>query len=172
MANILSVDNLTHHWGDIRLFSNISFGLEEGQKSALIARNGTGKTTLLNIIAQKLIPDAGSVTIRNNISTTYLTQDPQIDGSLTVWEALINSNNPVLYLIKEYELALSQNDKQNINSLIEKMDQANAWDYENKLKQILSELKITDFLQQVSQLSGGQIKRVALASALINEPDF
>ena len=172
MANILSVDNLTHHWGDIRLFDTISFGLEEGQKAALIARNGTGKTTLLNIIAQKQIPENGTVTIRNGIVTTYLTQDPQLDGSLSVLEALITSENAVLKLIREYEKAVADNNQLQINSLSEKIEHAEAWDYEIKIKQILTKLNIIDVSQKISQLSGGQVKRVALAAALINEPDF
>jgi len=172
MANILSVDNLTHNWGDIRLFSNIFLGLEEGQKAALIARNGAGKTTLLNIIAKKLIPDNGEVTIRNGIKTAYLTQDPQIEGYKTVVEALFSSDNPVLKLISEYEQAIVKDNQQKIALLIEKMEHAHAWDYESRIKQILSELKITNITQKISQLSGGQIKRVALATALINEPDF
>ena len=136
MTNILSVDNLTHHWGDIRLFGNISFGLQEGQKAALIARNGTGKSTLLNIIAQKLIPDNGNVTIRNGVTMAYLAQEPQIDGSRTVWDVLFTSENETL------------------------------------VKQILTELNINDPEKKVSQLSGGQVKRVALAAVLINSPTF
>lgn len=172
MANILSVNNLTHHWGDIRLFGNLTFGLEEGQKAALIARNGTGKTTLLNIISKKLIPDEGDITIRNNITTTYLAQDPQLDCSLTILETIFASDNAIMKLVGEYEQAVGENNQSRINSLVEKMDQANAWDYENKVKQILSKLNISNLTQHVSQLSGGQAKRVALASALISEPDF
>lgn len=172
MANILSIENLTHHYGDIRLFHEISFGLEEGEKAALIARNGTGKTTLLNIIARNLLPDSGSVTIRNGIKTTYLTQDPVFDPRMNVIETLFSSENETVKLVREYEKAIDHNDQATINRLIEKMDQFNAWDYESRVKQILSQLKITNLEQPVSQLSGGQIKRIALASALISEPDF
>ncbi len=172
MANILSVENLTHHWGDIRLFHEISFGLNEGDKAALIARNGTGKTTLLNIIANKLIADSGSVTIRNHIKTTYLTQDPFFDSELTVIESLFSTENEMVKLVRDYEKAIDQNNQKAIEQLVEKMDQFNAWDYENRVKQILSQLKITHLDQPVSQLSGGQKKRIALAAALISEPDF
>ena len=172
MANILSVENLTHHWGDIRLFNEISFGLNEGEKAALIARNGTGKTTLMNIIARKLLPDAGSVTIRNDIKTTYLTQDPTFEPGLTVLETLFSSDNELVQLVREYEKAVDQNNQQTINHLVEKMDQHNAWDYEHRVKQILSQLKITNLEQPVNQLSGGQTKRIALAAALLSEPDF
>lgn len=172
MANILSVENLTHHWGDIRLFHEISFGLSEGDKAALIARNGTGKTTLLNIIAHKLIADSGFVTIRNHIKTTYLTQDPVFDSELTVIESLFSTENEMVKLVRDYEKAIDQNNQKAIEQLVEKMDQFNAWDYENRVKQILSQLKITHLDQPVSQLSGGQKKRIALAAALISEPDF
>lgn len=172
MANILSVENLTHHWGDIRLFHEISFGLSEGDKAALIARNGTGKTTLLNIIANKLIADSGSVTIRNHIKTTYLTQDPVFDSDLTVIESLFSTENEMVKLVRDYEKAIDQNNQKAIEQFVEKMDQFNAWDYENRVKQILSQLKITHLDQPVSQLSGGQKKRIALAAALISEPDF
>jgi ATP-binding cassette subfamily F protein uup len=172
MANILSVENLTHHYGDVRLFNEISFGLEEGEKAALIARNGTGKTTLLNVIARKLIADAGTVTIRNGIKTSYLNQDPGFEPTLTVLETLFSSDNETVVLVREYEKAIAHNDQEAINRLVEKMDQLNAWDYESRVKQILAQLKITNLEQPVSQLSGGQIKRIALAQALISEPDF
>jgi ATP-binding cassette subfamily F protein uup len=172
MANILSVENLTHHWGDIRLFSEISFGLEEGQKAALIARNGTGKTTLLNIIAGRQFPDNGTVTIRNGTVTAYLTQEPELNGTLTVMETLFASDNETVKLVKAYEQATLLNDQIAINKLVERMDAANAWDYESRVKQILSKLNITHLEQSVAQLSGGQLKRVALACTLINEPDF
>lgn len=172
MANILSVENLTHHYGDIRLFHEISFGLDEGEKAALIARNGTGKTTLLNVIARKLVPDSGVVTIRNGIKTSYLNQDPCFEPKLTVLQTLFSSDSDTVNLVREYEKAIAQNNQSLINQLVEKMDQYNAWDYESRVKQILSQLKITNLEQPVSQLSGGQTKRVALASALISEPDF
>lgn len=172
MANILSVENLSHHWGDIRLFHEISFGLNEGDKAALIARNGTGKTTLLNIIAHKLIADSGFVTIRNHIKTTYLAQDPVFDPEFTVIESLFSTENEMVKLVRDYEKAIDQNNQKAIEQLVEKMDQFNAWDYENRVKQILSQLKITHLDQPVSQLSGGQKKRIALAAALISEPDF
>ncbi len=172
MSNILSVENLSHNWGDIRLFNEISFGLEQGQKAALIARNGTGKTTLLNILSKKIQPDSGTSTIRSNIKTSYLSQDPFFPPELTVIETIFSQDNETVKLVKEYEIALSQNNQTKINSLIEKMDQLNAWDYENRAKQILFQLKITNLQQPVLQLSGGQIKRIALAAALISQPDF
>jgi ABC transport system ATP-binding/permease protein len=172
MANILSVENVTHHWGDIRLFSDLTFGLEEGDKAALIARNGTGKTTLLNILAGRLLPDAGNITVRKGIKTAYLTQDPTFGAGQTVMEAIFSSDNEIVTVVKGYEAALEADNQDEINRLVLKMDALNAWDYESRVKQILSRLNITGLSQPVEQLSGGQVKRVALAAVLVTEPDF
>lgn len=172
MANILSVENLTHHWGDIRLFNSLTFGLEEGEKAALIARNGTGKTTLLNILAGKQVPDGGTVTIRKGIRTGYLVQDPVFPAGKTVIESLLSGDNELIKAVRDYEEALESNDQALIGKLIERMDATNAWDYENRVKQILNQLKISRLNQPVEQLSGGQQKRLALAAVLLEEPDF
>ncbi len=168
----LSVENLTHHWGDIRLFDNLNFGISEGQKVGLIARNGTGKTTLLNILASKLIADEGDVTYRKDIRVGYLSQLPELNDQNTVLEEIFSSDNPEVVAIKAYEEALSSGNQTELGNLIEELDKLNAWDYESRIKQILSQLKITNFDQPIHQLSGGQQKRVALANILINEPDF
>jgi ATP-binding cassette subfamily F protein uup len=172
MANILSVENLTHHYGDVRLFDNLNFGLDEGDKAALIARNGTGKTTLLNILAGLFKADGGNVTIRNGIKVGYLTQEPVYPDGLTVKEAVFSGENELVDLVRKYESALEANDQPLISRLIEKMDALNAWDYETRVKQILNQLNITQLSQPVEQLSGGQLKRVALAAVLVEEPDF
>jgi ABC transport system ATP-binding/permease protein len=172
MANILSVDNLTHHYGDVRLFDNLNFGLDEGDKAALIARNGTGKTTLLNILAGLFKADGGNVTIRNGIKVGYLTQEPVYPDGLTVKEAVFSGENELVDLVRKYESALEANNQPEISHLIEKMDALNAWDYETRVKQILNQLNITQLSQPVEQLSGGQLKRVALAAVLVEEPDF
>lgn len=172
MANILSVEGLTHHWGDIRLFDSLNFGLEEGEKAALIARNGTGKTTLLNILAGKLVADEGSFTIRKGIRTGYLTQLPVYSAGQSVMEAVFSGENEMISLVRTYESALESHDQALIAKMIEKMDSANAWDYENRVKQVLSQLKISRLDQPVEQLSGGQQKRVALAAVLVEEPDL
>lgn len=172
MANILSVEGLTHHWGDIRLFDSLNFGLEEGEKAALIARNGTGKTTLLNILAGKLVADEGSFTIRKGIRTGYLTQLPFYSAGQSVMEAVFSGENEMISLVRTYESALESHDQALIAKMIEKMDAANAWDYENRVKQVLSQLKISRLDQPVEQLSGGQQKRVALAAVLVEEPDL
>ena len=172
MANILSVEGLTHHWGDIRLFDSLNFGLEEGEKAAFIARNGTGKTTLLNILAGKLVADEGSFTIRKGIRTGYLTQLPVYSAGQSVMEAVFSGENEMISLVRSYESALESHDQALIAKMIEKMDSANAWDYENRVKQVLSQLKISRLDQPVEQLSGGQQKRVALAAVLVEEPDL
>lgn len=172
MANILSVEGLTHHWGDIRLFDSLNFGLEEGEKAAFIARNGTGKTTLLNILAGKLVADEGSFTIRKGIRTGYLTQLPVYSAGQSVMEAVFSGENEMISLVRTYESALESHDQALIAKMIEKMDAANAWDYENRVKQVLSQLKISRLDQPVEQLSGGQQKRVALAAVLVEEPDL
>lgn len=172
MANILSVENLTHHWGDIRLFNSLTFGLEEGEKAALIARNGTGKTTLLNILAGKQVPDGGTVTIRKGIRTGYLVQDPVFPAGKTVIESLLSGDNELIKAVRDYEEALESNDQALIGRMIEKMDAMGAWDYETRVRQVLDKLKITRLNQPVEQLSGGQQKRLALAAVLLEEPDF
>ncbi|WP_026475321.1 ABC-F family ATP-binding cassette domain-containing protein [Alkaliflexus imshenetskii] len=172
MANILSVENLTHHWGDIRLFNDLNFGLEEGEKAALIARNGSGKTTLLNVLAGFQAPDGGSVTVRNGIKLGYLTQDPVFAAGQSVMEAIFNTDNDLMTLVKNYEAAVESGNQKAIGELVGRMDTLNAWDYESRVKQILSQLKITNLSQKVDHLSGGQVKRVALAAVLVNEPDF
>jgi len=172
MINYLSVENLTHYWGEIPLFRNISFGLNEGQKAALIARNGTGKTTLLNILSGMVPPNEGKITYRKNIRTGYLPQEPYLDPGNTVLEEVFNNDSEVVQTIKAYEKAIETDDQKAIGPIIEKMDMLNAWDYEQKIKQILFELKITELDKPVSQLSGGQQKRVALASVLIDEPEL
>ena len=172
MINYLSAENITQHWGDVRLFDNISFGLSEGQKVALIARNGAGKTTLLNILAGLTPPNEGTVTLRSGIQLGYLPQNPYLNVAHTVIEEVFNTDNEVVQTIKAYEQALEENNQATIGDLIEKMDVLKAWDYEQRIKQILSQLKITRFDQPVAELSGGQQKRVALASILISEPDL
>ncbi|MBI9061229.1 MAG: ABC-F family ATP-binding cassette domain-containing protein [Marinilabiliaceae bacterium] len=172
MINYLSAENITQHWGDVRLFDNISFGLSEGQKVALIARNGAGKTTLLNILGGLTPPNEGTVTLRSGIQLGYLPQDPYLNVAHTVIEEVFNTDNEVVQTIKAYEQALEENNQATLGDLIEKMDVLQAWDYEQRIKQILSQLKITHFDQPIAELSGGQQKRVALASILISEPDL
>ncbi|MFA8435187.1 MAG: ABC-F family ATP-binding cassette domain-containing protein [Marinifilaceae bacterium] len=172
MISYLQVENLTKSYGDLTLFENISFGVGQGQKIALIAKNGTGKTSLLNIIAGKDSQDSGDVIFRNGIKVGYLEQIPEMDDSNTVINEVFNSPDPVLSVIRDYEKVISSNDQEAMSEILEKMDHFKAWDYEVKVKQILSKLKITNYDQKISQLSGGQKKRVGMAKVLITEPDF
>ncbi|PXY01519.1 ABC transporter [Marinifilum breve] len=172
MISYLQVENLSKSYGDLTLFEGISFGVGQGQKIALIAKNGTGKTSLLNIIAGIDSQDSGDVIFRNDIKVAYLQQNPNLENSNTVLNEVFNSDDPVLSVIREYEKVISLNDQEKMTEILEKMDQYKAWDYENKVKQILSKLKITNFDQVIGQLSGGQKKRVGLAKVLITDPDF
>lgn len=172
MISYLQVENLSKRYGELLLFENISFGIGKEQRVALIAKNGTGKTTLLDIIAMKDTPDKGEVILRNDITIGYLEQDPYFDDYKTVIEQVFSSPNEVITAIKEYENAIQGNDKDRIAKAISRMDSLEAWDYEVKVKQILSQLNINNFEQLVKHLSGGQKKRLALANVLINEPDI
>ena len=168
----MQVDGLTKSFGDLVLFNEISFGIAEGQRIGLIAKNGSGKTTLLNIIAGKEGYDAGNIVFRRDLRVAYLEQDPQYPEDLTVLEACFHSNNETVQLIKEYEACMETKGNPGLQELLIRMDHEKAWDYERKAKQILSQLKIRNFDQLVKHLSGGQLKRVALANTLITEPDL
>lgn len=168
----LQVENLTKSFGDLILFENISFGIAEGQRIGLIAKNGTGKTTLLNILAGKEPHDSGSITFRRDLRIAYLEQDPQYAPELTVLEACFQSGNEITDTIAKYEAAMESGNHSQLDSILQQMDMLKAWDYEQRAKQILSQLKIRDFEQKISQLSGGQLKRVALANVLITEPEL
>lgn len=172
MASYLQVEALTKSFGDLILFENISFGIDEGQRIGLIAKNGTGKTTLLNILSGKESYDSGNITFRRDLHVGYLTQDPQYPQGMSVLDACFHSDNETVLLIAEYEQAINNSDNVKLNSLLDRMDRLNAWDYEQRAKQILTKLKITDFNQKVENLSGGQLKRVALANVLITGPEL
>lgn len=172
MVSYLQVDALDKSFGDTILFENLSFGIAEGERIGLIAKNGAGKTTLLNIIAGKEDVDSGSVVFRRDLRVGYLEQDPRYPAHLTVLQACFHSNNETVQLISRYEEAMANDDTTHLEEILEQMEHLKAWDYEQKAKQILSQLKITNFDQPISELSGGQLKRVALANVLITEPDL
>ena len=172
MISYLQVENLTKSYGDLTLFENISFGVGQGQKIALIAKNGTGKTTLLNIISELDSQDSGNISFRSDLKISYLEQNPDLNNSNTVLNEVFNSTDPVLSVIRDYERIINEDDQELMADILEKMDQFKAWDYENKVKQILSKLKITNFDQIIGELSGGQKKRVGLAKVLITDADF
>jgi len=177
--NYLSVENLSKDYGERILFEGLTFGLSRGDKMALIANNGTGKSSLLKIIANEDIPDSGTVTLRAGIRIGSLAQEPNFDNNKTLEELISSSNTELIKTIKNYEKALEDQAKEynshTIKQLDEasiKMDEANAWDYERKMKQVLSKFNIDDISQKVSSLSGGQKKRVALAMLLLDEPEL
>lgn len=169
---ILQVDNLTKSFGDLLLFHQISFGLAEGQRVGLIAKNGSGKTTLLNILSGKEGYDGGDIVFRRDVRVAYLEQSPVYPEELTVLEACFWHGNTTTQLIQEYEHCMETEGNPGLEDLLARMEQEKAWDYERKIKQILFQLKIFDLNQPIKQLSGGQLKRVALANALIVEPDL
>ena len=172
MACCLQVENLTKSFGDLVLFENISFAIEDGRRVALVAKNGTGKTTLLNIIAGREDHDGGSVVPRRDLRIAYLEQSPVYPAEMTVLEACFLSENPALKAIAEYERAIEEPSGEGLQEAMARMDALEAWDYEQRAKRILSRLKIRDFGQRVGTLSGGQLKRVALANVLISESDL
>lgn len=172
MISYLQIDGLTKSFGDLVLFEDITFGIAQGQKVGLIAKNGTGKTTLLNIIAGKEDYDNGAVVFRNDLRVGYLEQTPVYPEGLTVLQACFYSPNETVRLIAEYEEAMASDDHSNLEDILMRMDNLKAWDYEQRAKQILSQLKITNFDQKVEHLSGGQLKRVALANVLITDPEL
>ena len=172
MISYLQVENLSKRFGEQLLFENISFGIGKNQKVSLIAKNGMGKSTLLQIIAGKDSPESGSVIFRNDITIGYLEQNPALQEENTVFEEVFSSDSPILNLIKAYEKAVAQNDLRQLEELLPQMDTYNAWDYDNTIKQILSELKINTYEKKIAHLSGGQRKRVGLAKVLISNPDF
>ena len=172
MANLLQVENLTKSFGVNSLFEDINFTINEGDKVGLIAKNGTGKSTLLSIIAGDDTPDDGKLIFKNDVTIGYLKQLPQFEPHLSVMDTCLIGDDDQSKAIRQYENALIEGNNEEMTKAIQAMDLASAWDYEERFKQILSQLKIDDFKQRISELSGGQIKRVALAKILISNPQF
>ena len=172
LISCLQIENLTKSFGDLVLFQDMSFGISEGQRIGLIAKNGTGKSTLLNILAGKEGYDNGTISFRRDLRVGYLEQNPEYPQELTVLEACFHHGNQIVELIKEYERCIETDGNPGLAEILVRMDHEKAWEYEQKAKQILSQLKIRDFDQKIKHLSGGQLKRVALANTLITEPDL
>ncbi len=171
--NLLSVENIAKSYGELQLFEDISFGINEQQKIALIAKNGTGKTSILHIISGKDRPDKGQVSQRKGLRISLLEQEPDLNAERTVEETIFAADNEILKVIKAYEKALEYpDDTQGYQRAFEAMERMNAWDFETQYKQILYKLKLEDLGARVGTLSGGQKKRLALANALINRPDL
>jgi len=171
--NYLSVENISKSYGERILFKDISFGINKDQKIAFVAKNGTGKTSILNIIAGLDSPDSGQIVTRKNISIAYLAQKDNLDNNLTIEESVFNTDNKILSVISQYEKALKNPENEEAyQKAFELMEQFNAWDFETQYKQILSKLKLDDVSQKVASLSGGQKKRLSLAIVLIHKPDL
>ena len=172
MKPFLQAENLSKRWGELMLFENISFTVFEGAKVALIAKNGTGKSSLLDLLAGKELPEEGVITLTNDVKMGYFEQIPNLNPNNTVIEEVFESDNEKIKTVKAFELAVTQNKQDEITAISAKMDELNAWAVEVEIKQILTELKISFLEQKVSELSGGQQKRLALAKVLINQPDL
>ena len=171
--NYLSVENLTKSFGDRVLFDNLTFGIEKGQKVAFIAKNGTGKSTFLKILFGTEGYDSGTIAFRNGIKIGFLQQTPLFDENKTIHEILFTDETEVLQAIEEYNAASADyEDTDRMNKAFERMETLNAWDYEARIKQVLGKLNIHNLHQKISELSGGQQKRVSLAQVLIENPDF
>ncbi|MCL2131697.1 MAG: ABC-F family ATP-binding cassette domain-containing protein [Lentimicrobiaceae bacterium] len=177
--NFLSVENLSKWYGDKLLFENISFGINKGQKTALIAKNGVGKTSLLNIIVGQDIADAGRTTLRGDIRVGYLPQLFDNKENISVFDAIFDAKNSVTDAIKEYEASLAAyhanstaENQQEMEKTVEKMDNLHAWDFENRVKEMLFRFDIQDVFKNMQELSGGQKKKVALVKVLLSDVDF
>jgi|TARA_B110000438_G_C15817966_1_gene652856 ATP-binding cassette subfamily F protein uup len=177
--NLLSVEKLAKNFGERILFEGLSFGLNKGDKMALIANNGTGKSSMLKILAGQDVSDSGDVIFRNECKVSYLSQDAIFDDNISIDELINSAHNKISLLVKEYENAVkdhseasSSNTQRLVEKLTIKMDQENAWDYERRSKQILSKFNINNFSQKVGVLSGGQKKRLSLALLLLENADI
>lgn len=170
--NYLSVEKISKTYAEKTLFNEISFGIDQGQKLALVAKNGSGKTSLLNCLLGNDIPDSGKIVFRNDIRIGYLAQEEDFNPESTVIDTVFQSDNSSLNLIKEYEAELEKGNSEKLNQLYEKISELDAWGTENKVREILSKLQLSNFNQQIKHLSGGQKRRLALAKVLIEEPNI
>lgn len=172
MASYLQIDNLTKSYGERILFEDVSFGVSEGEKIGIIAKNGTGKSTLLRIIAGKESADSGEVVFRKGLRVGFLEQTPVFGADDTALDACMSGDGEIPRVIAEYEKALLDGNADRLNDAIHKMDCRNAWDYEERFKQLLTQLKIKSIDTPVSKMSGGQQKRIALARVILESPDM
>lgn len=171
--NYLSVEEISKSYGERLLFQGISFGINEGQKIGFVAKNGTGKTTLLNLLSGKDTPDTGRIVFRKDLSVAFIAQEPELNPKLTIEETIFASEKPILKVIEQYEKALENpNDTEAYQKAFDAMDAHQAWNFETFYKQLLFKFKLEDLHQKVQTLSGGQKKRLALANALLSQPDL
>ena len=172
MTPLLQVENLTKSFGDLVLFRDITFSISEGQRVGLIAKNGNGKTTLLKMLSREEGCDSGKITFRKDVNMAYLPQYPAYGEDMTVLEACFKNSTRMAALIRRYEECLETEGNPGLDGILNEMDAQKAWEYERNIKEILTRLNITNHNQSIRELSGGQIKRIALANALINKPEF
>ncbi|MDG4714333.1 ABC-F family ATP-binding cassette domain-containing protein [Winogradskyella marincola] len=171
--NYLNVENISKSYGELVLFQDLSFSIHKDQKIAFVAKNGSGKTSILNILSGKDTPDDGQVVVRKGLRLAFLDQEPDLDSKLTIEETIFASDIPILKVIEAYEKALKNpEDTEAYQLAFEAMDRNNAWEFETQYQQILSQLKLNDLSTKISVLSGGQRKRLALAQALLSKPDI
>lgn len=171
--NYLTVENISKSYGELTLFENLSFSIHKNQKIGFVAKNGTGKTSILNILSKNDEADSGTVIFRKNIQVVFLNQNPEFKANLTIEEVILTSENPILNILNQYHQALeTPEDHDTYQKAFEEMDRHEAWDFETHYTQVLYQLKLENLQQRVSQLSGGQKKRLALAIAIINKPDL
>ncbi|MGS2726855.1 ABC-F family ATP-binding cassette domain-containing protein [Psychroserpens sp. BH13MA-6] len=171
--NYLTVENISKSYGELELFRDLSFSIHKDDKIAFVAKNGSGKTSILNILSGDDTPDSGQVIMRNGLRVSFLSQSPKFDPNLTLNQTIFNSESPQLKIIENYERALQNpEDTEAYQKAFEQMDIHNAWEFELQFKQILSQLKLDNLEQKINTMSGGQLKRLALAEALISNPDL
>lgn len=173
IVNYLSVENISKSFGARTLFKDLSFGIAQGQKVALVAQNGTGKTSIMEMLAGHEQPDTGNITFRKGVKVGYLTQDPDIDASISILDNVLSADNPATEAIRHYEIALENPEKEaEYQRAFDQMDRHNAWDFEAQVKQILGKLGLHEVNRIANNLSGGQRKRIALARTLISKPEI
>ena len=170
--NFLSIENLTKSYGERMIFADLTFGIDQGQKVAIVAKNGSGKTTMMRCIMGIEPVDSGKVTFRKDIRVAFMEQTESMREDQTILESIFDHDLPELKLIKEYNIAVAKNDEAKLEELYQSITELNAWDTEVRVQQILSVLKLEDMDKRISELSGGQKKRVALAKVLLSDADF
>lgn len=170
--SLLQAENISKRYGDLLLFDGISLGISQGDKIAMIAKNGTGKSTLLKILSGEENPDTGKISSKNDVRVGYLPQEIMLDENKTVMEAIFSLDSPSMNAVREYQECIMKDNQPGLQHCINKMDSLNAWDTELRVKQVLTNLKITQTQTRVGLLSGGEQKRVALAAVLLEEPDL
>jgi ATP-binding cassette subfamily F protein uup len=173
-VNFLSAESLSKSYNDRWLFKDITLGISQGDKMALVGENGAGKSTLLKILTGQVQPDGGVISIRDGIKLGYLTQQPQVEGNLTIKEIIFDKNNQVASVVNEYEHCIHDPhvSPERMQKVLEQMEELKAWDYDAKVQTITGKLGITDLDQKFEELSGGQRKRIFLAQMLLSEPDL